>query len=140
MKFRDPTGLDITVGGCEQDQYEKRLQALLSFNIKLAFDKNKNLKVGIVDANGNALDQKALKALGKTLKGGEKELFNAITDTQNHVTIDTGNGLANPMIFFGDGKSNSGGTNKLDFTDINQLDNRRTPADLAPLRSSGTKR
>jgi len=123
LKFRDPTGLDIAVDGCEQDQYQKRLQALVSFNIKLAFDKNKNLKVGIVDANGNTLDQKALKALGKTLKGGEKELFNAITDSKNHVTIDTGNGLANPRIFFGDGKSNSGGTNKLDFTDINQLDN-----------------
>ena len=43
--------------------------------------------VATVDANGNVLDQKQLKALGKMLKKADKELFKAITDAKHHVTI-----------------------------------------------------
>ena len=59
-----------------------------------------------------------MKSLGKTLKGGEKELFKAITDKDNHVTINTVRKDAN--VFFGsfDGK----GKNTIDFGDVDLLD------------------
>jgi hypothetical protein len=42
-----------------------------------------------VGKDGKALDATALKALGKSLKGLDKELFKEITETKNHVTINT---------------------------------------------------
>jgi RHS repeat-associated protein len=90
LRLVDPTGLDIEVTGTEQEAYRKRLQQDVSFTVQLNAKTN---KVQIVDASGNVLDKNQLKALGKTLKGGEKELFKAITDTKNHVTIDTVRGI-----------------------------------------------
>jgi hypothetical protein len=71
-----------------------------------------------VNAKGKELDKKELKALGKTLKGGEKELFNAITDKTYHVTIDTVR--RDPNVDFGrfDGK----GKNTVDAADLDLLD------------------
>lgn len=76
------------------------------------------MKIQIVDANGNILDKKQLKALGKTLKGGEKELFKAITDTKHHVTIETTRSDANVDF----GRFVGGGTNKVDAADLDLLD------------------
>ena len=114
LKFIDPLGLDITVTGSEQEEYRKRLQANLSFQVSL----NKQNKVVIVDANGKELDKKALKALEKTLKGGEKELFKAITNTKNHVTIDTVRRDANVDF----GRFDGGGKNTVDIADLELLD------------------
>jgi RHS repeat-associated protein len=114
LKFIDATGLDITVTGTEQDDYLKGLQKNVSFQVQL----NSTNKVEIVDAKGNALDKKGLKALEKTLKGSEKELFKAITDTKNHVTIDTLRSDANVDF----GRFDGGGKNTLDFADTDLLD------------------
>jgi hypothetical protein len=97
LKLIDPLGLDITVNGSEQDEYAKRLQSDVSFRI----DFGKDIKIVIVDTNGKALDKDALKALGKTLKGAEKELFNAITDEKHHVAINAIDGSKDPSVFFG---------------------------------------
>ncbi len=115
LKFTDPLGLDIEVTGTEQEAYRKRLQQDVSFQTQI---NSKTNKVEIVDANGNVLDKKQLKALGKTLKGGEKELFNAITDTKHHVSIETGRNDSG--VFFG--AFGGGGKQKLDFGDIDLLD------------------
>jgi RHS repeat-associated protein len=115
LKFIDATGLDITVTGTAQDDYVTRLQQNVSFNVKLDSQTN---KIGIVDSQGNAVDKKGLKALGKTLKGGEKELFNAITDTKNHVTIETVQ--MDPDVDFG--RSDGGGKNTIDIADVDLLD------------------
>jgi len=116
LKFIDPSGLDITVTGTEQDDYKTRLQQDVSFKVQI---NSKTNKVEIVDDKGNVLDKKALKTLGKTLKGGEKGLFNAITDTKNHVTIDTVRNDAG--VFFG--RFDGGGKNTIDFGDVDLLDN-----------------
>ncbi|HEX6649014.1 MAG TPA: RHS repeat-associated core domain-containing protein [Pyrinomonadaceae bacterium] len=115
LKFIDPLGLDIEVTGTEQEAYRKRLQQNVSFQTQI---NSKTNKVEIVDATGNVLDKKQLKALGKTLKGGEKELFNAITDTKHHVSIETGRNDSG--VFFG--AFGGGGKQKLDFGDIDLLD------------------
>jgi uncharacterized protein YnzC (UPF0291/DUF896 family) len=78
----DPTGLDIEVLGTEQNNYLKRLQSILSFTVQLNKQSN---KIEIVDSKGNTLDAKVQKDLGKTLKGGERQLFEAITDPKHHV-------------------------------------------------------
>lgn len=126
LLITDSTGLDIEVTGKEQDDYQKKLQANLSFKVQI---NPQTHKVEIVDDKGNVLDKKALKQLGKTLKGGEKQLFNAITDKNNHVTIDTVRTDAN--VFFGrfDGK----GKNTIDFGDVDLLD---APANAGGLSSS----
>lgn len=115
LRFIDPTGLDIEVTGTEQEAYRKRLQQKVSFQTQI---NSKTNKVEIVDANGNVLDKKQLKALGKTLKGGEKELFKAITDTKHHVTIDTTR--SDPNVDFG--RFIGGGTNRVDAADLDLLD------------------
>ena len=115
LTFTDSTGLDIEVTGTEQEAYRKRLQQNLSFTTQI---NSKTNKVEIVDANGNVLDKKQLKTLGKTLKGGEKELFNAITDTKNHVTIDTVRKDAGVDFGRFDGK----GKNTIDAADLDVLD------------------
>jgi RHS repeat-associated protein len=117
LKFVDLLGLDITVSGGETDEYLKRLQGSLS-SFTVAY--NSQNKVVIVDANGKELDKKALKSLEKSLKGFEKELFKAITDEKNHVSIDTGDGKPNEQVFFGAFEGN--GKQKLDFADIRLLD------------------
>lgn len=97
LRFIDPLGLDITVIGSEQDEYARQLQADVSFHVDFGADN----KIVIVDSNGNQLDKDALKALGKTLKGADKELFNAITDTKHHVTINAIDAAKEPLVFFG---------------------------------------
>lgn len=116
LRFIDPSGLDITVTGTEQDDYKKRLQQDVSFKVQI---NPKTQTVEIVDDKGNVLDKKALKSLGKTLKGGEQELFNAITDTKHHVTIDTVR--TDSEAFFG--RFDGGGKNTIDFGDVDLLDN-----------------
>jgi uncharacterized protein RhaS with RHS repeats len=115
LTLTDPSGLDIEVTGTEQEAYRKRLQQNLSFTTQI---NSKTNKVEIIDDKGNVLDKKQLKTLGKTLKGGEKELFNAITDTKNHVTIDTVRKDANVEFGRFDGK----GKNTVDAADLDVLD------------------
>jgi RHS repeat-associated protein len=126
LLFVDPTGLDVEVSGDFANQYVQYLQEGVSFRISL----NSKNKVSIVDANGKQLDDKALKALGKTLKGGEKELFKAITDQKHTATVNTVNN--DGSIFYGayDGK----GKNIVDVGDASCLNNPansggRTPFD-----------
>lgn len=116
LNLIDSSGLDIKVTGTEQDDYKKRLQQDVSFKIQINSTSN---KVEIVDKDGDVLDKKALKAVGGTLKGGEKELFNAITDTSNHVNIDTVR--ADSGVFFG--RFDGAGKNTIDFGDVDLLDN-----------------
>ena len=115
LKFVDSIGLDIEVTGTAQEAYRKRLQQNVSFQTQINQQTN---KVQIVDANGKLLDKKQLHALGTTLKGGEKELFKAITDTKHHVSIETGRNDSG--VFFG--AFGGGGKQKLDFGDIDLLD------------------
>jgi RHS repeat-associated protein len=115
LKFIDPTGLDVTVTGTSPDDYIAGLQQNVSFKIRRNSQTN---KVEIVDSQGNIIDKKGLKALGKTLKGKEKELFNAITDEKNHVTIETVQ--SDPDVDFG--RSDGGGKNTIDFADLVHLD------------------
>jgi RHS repeat-associated protein len=130
LKFLDPSGLDIEVTGTEQEAYRGRLQQDVSFNIQLNAKTN---KVEIVDADGNVLDKNQLKALGKTLKGGEKELFNAITDTKHHVTIDTVRN--SPEVDFG--RFVGGGTNRVDAADLDLLDDPKNSGGLTSAQVVG---
>lgn len=115
LKYVDPNGMDITVTGNATDEYLKRLQKDISFQVQLNSQTN---KVVIVDKSGQALGKKDLDALGKGLKGGDKELFKAITDTKNHVTIET---VQNDSgVFFG--AFRGGGKNTLDMSDMKLLD------------------
>jgi RHS repeat-associated protein len=116
LKFIDPLGLDITLTGSVQEEYIKQLQKKVSFTVQT---NTKTNKVEIVGKDGKALSQKELADLGKTLKGTDLAVFNAITDTNNHVTIDTGNGKDDPAVFFGQEK---GATHKIDFADLAKLD------------------
>ncbi len=115
LNFVDPTGLSVEVTGNEQAAYLSSLQKNLSFTVQI--NKKTNL-VEIVDAKGNVLGKGALKALGKGLKGAEKELFNAITDDKNKATIDTVSRDANVDF----GKFNGNGTNTVDRSDLEILD------------------
>lgn len=74
LKYTDPTGLDVTLEGTEKEAY---INGLNTRDEKKFTVKNVDNKVTIVDAKGNALGKAALAELGKTLSGGEKELFNA---------------------------------------------------------------
>ena len=115
IKFTDPTGLDIEVTGTEQDEYRKRLQSKLTFRLQI---NSKTNKIEIVNKDGNVLNNKELKALGKTLMGGEKELFTAITDSKNHVSIETVRNDGG--VFFG--AFVGGGKQKIDLGDVDLLD------------------
>lgn len=86
-----------------------------------------------MDANDQALDKKALKALGKTLKGVEKQLFNAITDTEHHVTIDTVH--KNDSVLFGAFDGNE--KNTLDFGDIDLLDSSKNKGGITAEQAVG---
>jgi hypothetical protein len=130
LKFIDPSGLDIEVTGTEQEAYRKRLQQDVSFQTQI---NSKTNKVEIEDANGNVLDKKPLKALGKTLKGGEKELFNAISDTKHHVSIETGRNDSG--VFFG--AFGGGGKQKLDFGDIDLLDSPKNAGGFSAQQAVG---
>jgi hypothetical protein len=117
LKYIDPIGLDITVTGSEQEEYLRRFNARKGVKFQTAIVNN---KLTIVNSKGEALNDKQLKELSKTLKGGEAELFKAITDDKNHATVDTGNGKPNDNVLFG--QATAKGLNTLDFTDIRQLD------------------
>ncbi len=130
LRFVDPTGLDIEVTGTEQEAYRRRLQQNLSFQVQV---NSKTNKVQIVDAKGNVLDKKALKALGKGLSGGEKQLFNAITDTKNHVTIDTVRRDAGVDF----GRFDGGGKNTVDAADLDLLDGANNAGGLSSAQVVG---
>jgi hypothetical protein len=115
LRFVDPTGLDVEVIGSEKDAYVKRLQTIVSFKVQLD---SKTNRVQIVDQNGKPLDSNALKTLGKSLKDGEKQLFNAITDTKNNAVINTVR--KDSSVFFGSFDGN--GKNTIDFGDVDTLD------------------
>jgi RHS repeat-associated protein len=123
LKFTDPTGLDVTLGGTEQGDYIDTLNKRDKHAFTVASINN---KVTIVDAKGNALGKDALAALGKSLSGGEKELFNAITDTKVHAVIDTGDGQPDENVLFGRNDQAAGrgpaGRNTLDMSEIKLLD------------------
>src|SRR2546423_2650237 len=122
LKFTDPSGLDVTLGGTQQADYIASLNSRDGHKFNVA---NIDNKVRIVDDKGKTLDKAALDALGKTLSGGEKELFNAITDTENHAVIDTGNGKPNDSVDFGGNDAQTGGPqgrNTLDMPEMKLLD------------------
>jgi hypothetical protein len=116
LKYIDPLGLDIAVTGSMQDEYIKQLQKKLSFQVQV---NAKTHKVEIVGKDRKALSAKQLTDLGKGLSGANQAAFNAITDTSNHATIDTGNGKDDPSVFFG---QEMGATHKIDFADLAKLD------------------
>jgi hypothetical protein len=122
LKFIDASGLDITVTGTAQDDYITRLQQNVSFKVQRNSQTN---KVQIVDSRGNTINKKDLQALEKTLKGAEKELFSAITDTKNHVTIETVQ--RDPDVDFG--RADGGGKNTIDFVDIDSSTLLRIPVE-----------
>lgn len=102
--YIDPSGMDITVTGTEKDEYKKRLQgSITSFTINM----DANGKIGI-DGTVDA----------KKLKGGDKKLYQAITDQNHHVSIATTSG--DGSVDFG--RFNGGGSQTLDFADIKCLD------------------
>jgi hypothetical protein len=123
-------GLDVTITGSEQEAYRRRLQQNLSFQVQINSTTN---KIEIVGADGNGLNKDQLKALGKTLKGGEKELFNAITDTSNHATIDTVRN--SPDVDFG--RFVGGGTNRVDAADLDLLDGAKNAGGLTSAQDVG---
>src|SRR6185369_11709939 len=130
LKFTDPAGLDVEVTGTEQEAYRKRLQQNVSFETQINSQSN---KIQIVDANGSLLDKKQLKALSKTLKGAEKQLFNAITDEKHHVTIDTTRREANVDI----GRFDGGGKNTIDAADLDLLDSPKNAGALTSAQAVG---
>ena len=124
LTYTDPTGLDIEVRGETTDDYINRLQQNVSFKV------NRNGttgKVQIVDADGNVLDKKALKNLGKSLSNKrEKELFKAITDTKNHAVINTVRESGDVDF----GRFDGNGQNTIDSSDLAILDNSSDNADF----------
>jgi RHS repeat-associated protein len=120
LLFIDPNGLEVTVNdkttdGTGDDDYKKIVNGRK--DAKFQVDINNKNKVIIVDAKGNALSKSDLKALGKTLKDGEKGLFNAITDTKNNATVNIVRD--DPDIFFGAYEKK--GENTIDVGDANKL-------------------
>jgi RHS repeat-associated protein len=123
LKFTDPTGMDVTLEGAQQADYITSLNQRDDKKFTVA---NVGNKVRIVDDKGKQYDADGLKALGDSLSDGEKELFNAITDENNHAVIDTGNGQPDDSIDFGrnDAAEAGGpeGRNTLDMTEMKLLD------------------
>src|SRR5882672_7492180 len=117
LTFSAPTGLDINVDGAKEDEYYKELQKDVSFSIS----KN-NGKVIIVNSVGAELTKKELKALGKTLKGAEKQMFNATTDSKNHVTIHAIDGVTDSSVFFGRSDGKHTGSHTIAFGQAALLD------------------
>jgi RHS repeat-associated protein len=123
LKFIDPSGMEIALEGKEQKAYITDLNN--RDNHKFATD-SINDKVKIVDDKGKPLDDAALKELGKTLSGGELELFKAITDNKVTATIDTGDGQPNDKVDFGGSDmlepGGKPGRNTLDMSEMKLLD------------------
>lgn len=91
-----PTGLDIAVDGARERDYYAQLQQDVSFTIAKEKD-----KVVIINEIGEGMSKDELKQLGKTLKGKDKELFNAITDSKHHVTIHAIDGTKDSGVYLG---------------------------------------
>ena len=123
LKYTDPTGMDVALEGAQTADYITDVNNRSGAKFKVA---NIGNMVRIVDDKGKALDKAALNALGKTLSGGEKELFNAITDDKTHATIDTSNGKPNDEVTFGRSdmtyENGTTGRNTLDMSEIKLLD------------------
>jgi RHS repeat-associated protein len=134
LRFTDPLGLDIEVTGTEQEAYRKRLQQNVSFQTQINSQTN---KVQIVDTNGNVLDKKQLKALEKTLKGAEKELFKAITDEKHHITINAMDGAKDPNVFFGSSDGNHTGTHTIAFGQAALLDDAKNAGGMTSAQLVG---
>lgn len=121
LLFTDPNGLEVTVNdktidGTGDDDYKKIVNGRKDGKFQIGINNN---KVIIVDAKGNALSINDLDTLGKTLKGGEKELFNAITNTNKNATVNIVRD--DPNIFFGAYEKK--GENTIDVGDAAKLDN-----------------
>ncbi len=120
LRFVDPQGLDITVTGNQQDQYMKDLQAgIQSFQVKMNAS-------GVVEIDGEIPPDWAMS-------GSDKELYTAITDTEHHATIVTCSG--NPDVDFGGFWG--GGTNAIDFQDVNLLDSPRNAGGMTSAQVVG---
>ena len=123
LKYTDPTGMEVLLEGTQQAHYIASLRKRDNAKFKV---ENVGGFVRIVDDKGKVLDKDALDALGKTLSGGEKELFTAISDDKTRAVIDTGDGQPNDMVDFGsnDNRSNGGpkGRNTLDMPEMKMLD------------------
>ncbi|HEX8148023.1 MAG TPA: LamG-like jellyroll fold domain-containing protein [Pyrinomonadaceae bacterium] len=123
QKYTDPTGMDVALEGKLTVDYITSINNRTDAKFQVA---NIGNMVRITDNKGNALGKEALKELGGTLSGGEKELFNAIMDDKNHAVIDTGNGLPNDSVDFGSNDKQAGvgpaGRNTLDMNEMKLLD------------------
>jgi RHS repeat-associated protein len=123
LKYTDPAGMDVALEGAQTADAIDSLNNRSGAKFKVA---NVGNMVRIVDNKGNPLGKAALEALGKTLSGGEKELFKAITDDKTHATIDTGNGQPNDKVLFGRNDKQAGlgpaGRNTLDMSEMKLLD------------------
>lgn len=106
----------ITVNGSMQREYTSELHKRISFKVEVNPETN---KLEIIGRNGKALNDTQLEAFGKTLKEVDRAVFDAITDKQHHMTIETGDGKDNPSVFFG---REMGATHHIDFADLAKLD------------------
>ena len=88
VRFTDPDGLDVRVDGDEWEWALGQLGNGLSFKVTQL---KKGGLVQIVDSNGKVLDNKkdaaALAKIKEGLNDEESALFEAITDTKNHATL-----------------------------------------------------
>lgn len=120
-RFVDPTGLDISIAGGEDDWALDELRKGLSYGSQITT--NEQNVISIVDANGKILDpknkkdKKVLEKMGKSLEGAEKELFNAIIDTKVHSTL-TAEKDSNSVDV---GQNVSPGNNSVDRADVELL-------------------
>jgi RHS repeat-associated protein len=126
MKYTDPSGREVYVDG-DRAATEAYISSLNSRGDGKQFKvANIGGKVTIVDDKGKALDKAALKALGSTLSGGEKELFNALTDEINCAVINAGTMQSNDQVTFGRNELGAGtgsrGMNTLDMPEMKLLD------------------
>lgn len=83
------------------------------------------------------LDKDALKALGKSLKGGEKEFFKAITDPKHHVTINAIDGTKDSNVFFGRSDDKHTGSHTIAFGQAALLDSAKNAGGMTAAQLVG---
>ena len=130
----DPSGLDVKVKDKTKDRKGAgELLAKLNGNpnAKFSLGYDKKGKLQIVDSKGNAIKGDDLKKLGKSLSGGNKALFNAVTDKNNHATITVVRGDAN--VDFGSFQGN--GNNTVDIQDMSLLDSSSNAGGLSAVNA-----
>ena len=124
LKFVDPDGLDIYVYGSEDpEEYLRRLQENVSFSIQLQQVDEGVYKVVLSDNNPSQ------DVLFENLQQRESEIYTAITDPNNRVSIDLVRRDANVDF----GRFDGGGQNTIDLADLDLLDR---PANAGGLSSA----